>query len=267
MRWLRLQSPGAIQPETDAFLNRASTPRFGQRAATSQPGSPVPGGAAAPPVPDEEVGEEGPFGPGDDLHEGFLDLPGIGLADEAEAVREPGHVGVDDDAFLDPKALPRTTFAVFRPTPARETSSSIVRGTSPPNFSARARPQSRRFFAFARKRPIRRRSLLQGAGRGGGVVGGGAVLAEEVGGDAVDERVGALGGEDRGDEELQRAGVVELARRSGIGGAETGEDRGGPLQEGWGRGGHRRRSSSPRASCPPRAGRGRGRRAPPSPSP
>ena len=48
---------------------------------------------------------------------------------------------------------PRTTFAVLRPTPGSFTSSSIVRGTSPPCFSTSARARPTRLFVFWRKNP------------------------------------------------------------------------------------------------------------------
>src|ERR1017187_5932402 len=51
-------------------------------------------------------------------------------------------------------ALPRTTFAVLRPTPASACSSSIVRGTSPRNFSTSAAQQALMFFALLRKKPV-----------------------------------------------------------------------------------------------------------------
>ena len=49
-----------------------------------------------------------------------------------------------------PKAFPRTTFAVFLPTPGSLTSSSRVRGTSPPWFAHReaARPMQEAALAL-----------------------------------------------------------------------------------------------------------------------
>ena len=48
-----------------------------------------------------------------------------------------------------PKALPSTTFAVFRPTPGRVTRSFSRGGTSPRKRSHRACPSPIRLFAFA----------------------------------------------------------------------------------------------------------------------
>ncbi len=56
--------------------------------------------------------------------------------------------------------------------------------------------------------------------RNGGVIGCGAATLEEVLGDEVDALVGALRGEDGGDEELERVRVVELAMGIGVDGWE-----------------------------------------------
>lgn len=53
-----------------------------------------------------------------------------------------------------PYATPRTTFAVLRPTPRRVSSSSIVRGTSPPNRATTSRLISTIERALARKNPM-----------------------------------------------------------------------------------------------------------------
>jgi len=53
-----------------------------------------------------------------------------------------------------PKAVPRTTFAVFRPTPGSAQSSSIVCGTRPSCRSTRMRATAWSAFAFWRKNPV-----------------------------------------------------------------------------------------------------------------
>jgi hypothetical protein len=47
-----------------------------------------------------------------------------------------------------------TTFAVFRATPRNEVSSSIVLGTSPPNFSTTSLDVAMIAFVFCRKNPV-----------------------------------------------------------------------------------------------------------------
>jgi hypothetical protein len=58
-------------------------------------------------------------------------------------------------SFL-PKALPRTTLAVFRPTPGRARSSSIVSGTRPACRSTSAAAMARRLAVLFRKNPVER---------------------------------------------------------------------------------------------------------------
>ncbi len=53
-----------------------------------------------------------------------------------------------------PNALPRTTFAVFRPTPGRVTRSASLPGTSPAYRSHRAWPRPMRLLVLARKNPV-----------------------------------------------------------------------------------------------------------------
>ena len=63
-----------------------------------------------------------------------------------------------------PKALPRTTFAVFRPTPGSVTRSSIVSGTRPPKRSTSAAAIPRTLFVLLRKKPVLRISSSKTAG-------------------------------------------------------------------------------------------------------
>src|SRR3954454_18561077 len=55
--------------------------------------------ADAPAVPDQQVREDTPVLARDDALEVALDLDGVLLAREAEALREAPDVGVDDDAL------------------------------------------------------------------------------------------------------------------------------------------------------------------------
>src|SRR6266540_1287142 len=49
------------------------------------------------PVPDQEMRKPRPVGPRDEPHQVALDLHGVLLPREAEALREPAHVRVHDD--------------------------------------------------------------------------------------------------------------------------------------------------------------------------
>ena len=125
---------------------------------------------------------------------------------------------------LMPKALPKTTFAVLRPTPASACSSSIVRGTSPPNFSTSAAQQALMFFALLRKKPVDLMARSKFGGRRVGEICRRAVFFEQLRRDEVDAFVGALRGKNRGDEQLQRIGKIQFAVRVGISPPERGDD-------------------------------------------
>ena len=63
-----------------------------------------------------------------------------------------------------PKATPRTTLAVLRPTPRRVTSSSIRSGTCPPKRATTSSLISMIERALARKKPVLRISSSSSAG-------------------------------------------------------------------------------------------------------
>src|SRR5215467_7130860 len=64
-----------------------------------------------------------------------------------------------------PKALPSTTLAVLRPTPGSSTSSSTVRGTTPPWSSTSACPMPMSDLALALKKPVEWISVSRVEGR------------------------------------------------------------------------------------------------------
>ena len=122
-------------------------------------------GAAAAAMPDEPVTEKRPLLARDDAHQILLDFFRRRLARQAEALREARDVGVPTTPTFWSKALPSTTFAVFRPTPARCVSSSMLRGTSPPWRATSSAQHARMFFAFARKKPVAKRWASPAASR------------------------------------------------------------------------------------------------------
>ena len=110
-----------------------------------------------------------------------------------------------------PIATLRTTLAVLRPTPGRVTRSSIGSGTDPSKRSTTARAIPIRLRGLGPEEPRRmdHRLDLDRIGTGEG-------LRRRPSGKhrrrhAVDHLVGRLRRQDRGDEELERAVVVELA--------------------------------------------------------
>ena len=116
---------------------------------------------------------------------------------------------------LIPKALPSTTFAVFRPTPGSGRNSSIVRGTSPAWSAIRARARPTRWRALLRKNRVTNHVLHVGDARAGERCRV-RPAAEQFGGHHVHPRVGALRAEDGGPDQLERICEGQLAMRVGI---------------------------------------------------
>lgn len=183
------------------------------------------GDADGPAVVDEEVRPEGPLVLRDDLGEVVLDLDGVGgVLGEAEAVGEARDVRVDGDALVDSEGV----------------SEDDVGG-----LSADAGEGVEGFHGLGDLAAVVGDEGLGHGDDGLGLVAveaGGldvplelglgdlgvgcdvGVLLEEGFGDDVDADVGALCGEDGGDEELERAGEVQRALCVGVGGLEEGED-------------------------------------------
>ena len=65
----------------------------------------IPREAPAASVPDELVTELGPVGTGHELDQSRLDFHRVGFGGHAQSLREAGHVGVHDDAFLEPECV------------------------------------------------------------------------------------------------------------------------------------------------------------------
>ena len=116
-----------------------------------------------------------------------------------------------------PKALPRTTLAVLRPTPGSVTRSSSLPGTSPSNRSTSAAPRPISDDRLVPEEAGRPDQLLQLGAVGARVVGGGAVAGEQRRGDQVDPPSVRLRGQDDRDDQLERVGEVELAVRVRVG--------------------------------------------------
>jgi len=181
------------------------------------------GGAAAPAMPDEQVGEINPVRPGHNPHQGSLDFLGRPLPGEAEPVAEPGDMGVYDNALglpvgdtqHDVGGLAADAIELNQVGEPVGNATGVLFGDDPAGvadgagFVAEETGGANELFEF---------------GRGdNGEIGGGPVAGEQGGGDLVDADIGALGAEDGGDEKLEGVVVAEGALGVGVGGAEAGE--------------------------------------------
>ena len=123
-------------------------------------------------------------------------------------------------------------------------------GTSPPKRSHSAWPRPMSEVVLLRKKPVGRISVLELGPVRRRVVGGGAVAGEQRRRDLVHPLVGALRGQDRRDDQLERVGEVELAVRVGVQRRRAPVDPPGPAHE---RRAWSRRSGSGRSGPSPSA--------------
>ena len=179
------------------------------------------GFAAAAAVEDEPVGKQGPVVLRDEFHEDGLDFFWVGLAGEAEAGGEARDVGVDDDADVLAEGVAEDDVGGFAADAGeldefvhglRDVSAMLV--DEEPAAGADV-------FGLGAVEADGAEVVLEGGGIGLGVVARGAVFFEEGGGDFIDLHVGALRGEDGGDEEFEGIGEGEFAVGVGV---DAGED-------------------------------------------
>ena len=180
----------------------------------------VAGHAAAPAVPDEEVAPEGPGVLGDLFDEVFFDFDRVFLLGQAEALAEAGDVGVDNDAGFDAVSVAEDDIGGF----ASDTREMGEGFESAGDFAFVVVDEGlgggADVFRFVAEEAGGADEVFEVFLLGGGHAFGIGVFLEEGGGHQVDAHVGALRGEDGGDEELEGAVVVEFAVGVGVGGAE-----------------------------------------------
>src|ERR1035437_6491572 len=116
-----------------------------------------------------------------------------------------------------PKATPRTTLAVLRPTPGSVTRSSISGGTWSSKRSTKALQQPMIDFVLARKNPVGWIMVSSSAGSGSAKGRAAGERLDRGGGPRVPRCVGARGAEDGGNKELQRVVMDEGAFGLGMG--------------------------------------------------
>jgi hypothetical protein len=133
------------------------------------------------------------------------------LAGEAHPAGEPTDVGVDHDALSQIEGIPQNH--IGRLSAHAWELVQVLHG--PGNLSAMILDQgggtSADGFRLGAEKPGRANQALQLGGWNPGKVLGGAATGKESGRNLIDPLIGALGGQNGGDEELERVGVVQLA--------------------------------------------------------
>ena len=152
----------------------------------------------------------------EEFHQVLLDLHGIGVPGEPEPQGEASHMGVHNDPLVDPEGVAEHDVGGLAaragksgefPDGARDFAAVALRqrGTHAADRLGLVPVESRRAH-----------DLLQFLLRDVRVVIGRAAAPEERLGHDVDPHVGALGGEDRGDEQFEGVREIELAVGVGI---------------------------------------------------
>ena len=157
-------------------------------------------------------------------HQVALDLHRVLLGRQPEQGREPLDVGVDHDTFVLSEPGAEHHIRGFA-TDAREPHQLVHRVGHLAAVALDQRlghPDDRLGLVPEESGAVD--LLLENLRVGAGVVPRGTILREQGGGDDVDPCIGRLGGENRGDEQLECAGVVQRAGRVGIGLLEARDD-------------------------------------------
>ncbi len=179
-----------------------------------------------------------------------LDLDRVGVARPAEPAGQAADVRVDDDAVGRAEGVSEDDVRGLPADPGKRVKR-FHRPRDEPAVRLDDRPAGAPDrFRLGVEEAGGSDQLLQLASRPGHR-GGGREAAEERRRDAVHARVGALRGEDRRDQELERVGMVERAVGPGVGLVQAGEDVGG------GRGTRLRAGGHGGRRIPPRGARGR----------
>src|SRR5437867_615362 len=180
--------------------------------------------AHAPPMQDQRVREPRPLVARHERHQVALDLHRVLLLRQAEQRREPLDVGVDHQPLVLSK--PRAEHHVRGlAADAGEMDQLLHRVGYRASVALDQRlrhPDDRLGLVAKESRAVD--LLLQDLRVGAGVVSRGAILREQGGGDHVDPRIGRLGRENGGHQELERAVVLQGAGRVGIGFLEARDD-------------------------------------------
>ena len=180
----------------------------------------VAGHAAAAAVPDEEVAPEGPGVLGDLFDEVFFDFDRVFLLGQTEALAQAGDVGVDDDAGFDAVGVAEDDIGGFASDPGQMGEGFEFAGDFAFVVVDEGLGGGADIFRFVAEEAGGADEVFEVFLARGSHAFGVREFLEEGGGHHVDAHVGALRGEDGGDEELERAVVVEFAVGVGVGGAE-----------------------------------------------
>jgi hypothetical protein len=178
-------------------------------------------------VENEEMGEEGPVVLGDDFHQVLFDFDGIGVCGEVEALGEASDVGIDDDADILVEGVSQDDIGGFSTDAAEGGEFLHGLGDLAVVFLDDVGGGGADGGGFAAEEAGGLDDFFDVGLGGFGECFGGRVFFEEDGSNHIDAHIGALGGEDGGDEEFVSIAMIERAVGVGIKALEFGENLGG----------------------------------------
>jgi len=180
----------------------------------------VPREATAASVPNKQVTPQRPRITRNHAHEVLFDFDRIAMFGQPEALAQPSHVRVDDHARIDSVGIAQDDVRCFPSDPRQDS-----QGIKFPGhlaliiFDERSRRGSD-IFRFVPVESRRSDEILEVIWRSLGHAESIRVFGKQSGRDHVHPHVGALRGENRGDEEFERIAVHQFAVRVGIGSAQ-----------------------------------------------
>ena len=175
-------------------------------------------------MPDEEMAPEGPGVLRDSFDQVLFDFDRVGVLGQSEAFAQAGDVGVHDDTGFNAEGVAENNIGCFASDPGETGERLQVAGDLTVMVLDQGLGGGDEVFRFVAEETGRADEVFDVFLFGDGEVTGVRVFFEEGGGHHVDAHVGALRGEDGGDEELECALVVQFAVGVGVGGAEDVEN-------------------------------------------
>ena len=182
------------------------------------------GGAAAASVPDEQVAPMGPGVSGDNFHKVTFDFDRVAVLGESEALAEASNVRIDNDPGFDAEGVAENNVGGFASDARQVREGFQVAGNLAVMVLGDGGGRGADVFGFVAKEAGRADEFLDVFLRGGGHARCVGKLLEKRGGDHVDAFVGALRGEDGGNEKLESASVIERTMGVRVGAAQNLQD-------------------------------------------
>ena len=168
-------------------------------------------------MPDQEMGKEGPILAGNDFDQGLLHFYGVVLTGQSHAAGKATDMGVHDDAFGQIESVTENHIRGLSTHSGQLVKLFHRLGHLTAVVLDQSSGTTANRLGLGAEEAGRADQALEFRGGDFRKVLGRPAAGKEGGGDFVDPFVGALGGKDRGHQELKRVGVVQLAMSVRVG--------------------------------------------------